>query len=134
MQARASRNGFSFVEVMMAITVIAFSLGMLFTTQVSLIEQSAGALATWDAFVATKNLAIEALEQQEKPETNLQKMLDGFSLSYTFKKVDERSSLKNIKQLRITESEARWTLFGFPRSSLLIGARVIPETKEQAKQ
>ena len=130
MKASKNHNGFTFIEVIISMSIAAMSLTALFVMQGNLIRQNTRMISTWHAMVTLKNFFSE--QNQKKIKTNekevrFEKKVDAFSLTYHAKEVGERSALKDIKNFRFVFEKAAWNYFGFENNLHFIGARLAPE-------
>lgn len=133
MKVSEQRKGFSLVEVVMAMTITAVSLTMLFATQGRLLQQGARSVSSWRAMVTLKNIFVEAAEQNEQRTEQIERLVDGVTANYTLKKIDERSALKDVKNVRLAHGVARWNVFGFEQRDVLVGAVATAPEQPAAK-
>ena len=125
-------KGFSFIEVTIAMTIAGFGLTMLFIVQGRLLQQGERTLDSWRAIVAIKNIFCDVAQKKIITEDlKLENSADGLLVSAIVKKINENSSLKKFKQVRLLEGEARWSTFGVEQRTLLMSAVVIPEKEKK---
>lgn len=122
----------------MALTVVALGLTPLFLTQGRITQDVSSMYASWRAIVALKNEQCDLLRTTVFNADHVpalpEKTVDGVTLQFKLKKVNEQSSLKNIKNLQVLNATARWEFFGRPYSITLLSGITIPEKQETRQE
>lgn len=131
---KSPKNGFSLIETVMALTVVALGLTPLFLTQGRVTQDVGTMLASWRAIVALKNEQCDVMRMNvfngEQPPELREKTVDGIVINFQLKHINEKSSLKNIKNLQLLTSSARWEFFSRPFVVLMARGVVVPEKQE----
>jgi prepilin-type N-terminal cleavage/methylation domain-containing protein len=138
MKVLKSRNGFTLIEVILAMSIAALSLTSLFVIQGNMVTQSARMAVYWNALIDLKNFFWEQEQKVIKPDEKdirHEKKIGITSLTYQTRALGDRSAYKNIKNLRLIMEQARWSFFGFDNSLDFVGVRLVPEEmpKEEEK-
>lgn len=129
--------GFSLIETVMALTVVALGLTPLFLTQGRITQDISTMYASWNAVVVLKNEQCDMLRttvfSAENTPSLPDKTVDNTLIKFKLKKINDGSSLKALKNLQLLDSIAQWEFFGRPYTFTLLSAVVIPEKQEPAQ-
>lgn len=135
---KSRKSGFTLIETVMALTVVALGLTPLFLTQGRITQDVSTMYASWRAVVALKNEQCDLLRttvfNAEQVPSLPEKTVDGVTLKFKLKKINEKSSLKNIKNLQLLDAMAQWKFFGRPYTLKMLSGIVIPEKQESEQE
>ena len=114
MKVSQNRNGFTLIEVIVALTVVAFGLAPLFISESRLLNQTGANFAAWSALIDLKNFMCTTAQKRANSEAEQKKIteeVNDITLSYDILQPPDGSSLKNIQNLQLIKATAEWDIF-----------------------
>lgn len=134
---RLIQNGFSLIEVLVALVMVSITITSLMTMQSTLQKMLYGDTSQWKA----EQLAVQAFAKADRkeplePGNTFEEEQDGFKTVYAVTKIAESSSLTEIKELVSEKVTVSWTrIFGAQDYKLVRFSyrQKQPEKKEKDK-
>lgn len=125
-------SGFTFIEVMIAITVFALLATTLLSLQGNLLKRAIRNFSSWHAVITLKNSLYEGKQNQWFRDNNFhtQEKLP-YTTTYQIRAISEKSALKHIKNLRAVQATATWKTFGFDRREQFVSYICVPDVSEE---